>query len=71
MLHGHTAFDGQTLAALSLQIRRCMHRTISPSLSPPAAAVLRACIVREPMMRAGPRQLECIYLKAWARAVNV
>ena len=70
LIHGRPAFDGETMAALSLQIRRVVHRAFRPSLSAAAQALLRACLVREPMMRAGPRQMACVYLKAWATVVG-
>lgn len=67
MLHGRPCFDGDTLPALSLQIRRGAHRPMSSSTSSAAVALMRACLVREPMMRAGPRRLKLMYLKAWER----
>ena len=58
------------LPQLSMQIRKCAHRPISENLSKPAQALLRACLVREPTMRAGPKQLALIYLKPWAKEVG-
>jgi serine/threonine protein kinase len=70
LLHGRPAFDSETLPRLSLQIRRVAHRSIAPCVSASAAALVRACFVREPMMRAGPKQMLLVYLRAWQRDVG-
>jgi serine/threonine protein kinase len=67
LLHGKPCFDGASLAQLSLQIRRCAHRELAAALSPPASAVLRALLVREPQLRAGPRQMTHVLLPAWRK----
>ena len=69
LLHARTAFDGDSLPLLSLQIRRLNHREVAPSLSSAATALIKACLVREPMLRAGPRQMSHLHLNAWNKSV--
>ena len=71
MLHGIPAFDADTLPKLSLQIKRAAWRAPSEHVSQSATSLLGALIVREPMMRAGPRQLGCVYLAKWATATSL
>lgn len=70
-LHARPAFDGDTLPSLSLQVKRVAHRAVSSCLSDAAANLIRACLVREPMLRAGPRQMNHLYLNAWQRVLGV
>ena len=70
LMHGQPAFDATSLTQLSLQIRRCAHRELSEALSAPAIALLRATLVREPMMRAGPKHMAHVLLAAWKKELQ-
>ena len=69
-LHANAAFEADTLPKLSRQIRQLAHRAYSPALSSAATELMKACFVREPMMRAGPRQMAHLYLRAWGKAAR-
>ena len=71
MLHGQPPFDAPTLPELSRLIRQATPRPLRNDLSKAAGSLLGALLVREPMMRVGPRQMTCVYLPKWGKETGV